>query len=67
MTFSVENPELTHDVNVNGTLKVLLAAKNTELSALFSSSSSTYGGTEPGNLLKRRCDGKNPVQSIRPA
>src|SRR3989339_297374 len=47
VTFSVENPELTHDVNVNGTLKVLLAAKKYGVKrVVFSSSSSTYGNQE---------------------
>jgi len=47
VTFSVENPELTHDVNVNGTLKVLLAAKKHKIKrVVFSSSSSTYGEQE---------------------
>jgi len=44
VTFSVENPELTHDVNVNGTLNVLLAARDAGVKrVVFSSSSSTYG------------------------
>lgn len=44
VTFSVENPELTHDVNVNGTLNVLLAARDSGVKrVVFSSSSSTYG------------------------
>lgn len=47
VTFSVENPELTHDVNVNGTLKVLLAAKKSGVKrVVFSSSSSVYGNQE---------------------
>ena len=47
VTFSVENPELTHDVNVNGTLKVLLAAKKYGVKrVVFSSSSSVYGNQE---------------------
>lgn len=47
VSYSVENPELTHDVNVNGTLKVLLAAKKHKIKRLvFSSSSSTYGAVE---------------------
>lgn len=47
VTYSVENPELTHDVNVNGMLKVLLAAKRNGVKRLvFSSSSSTYGEQE---------------------
>jgi nucleoside-diphosphate-sugar epimerase len=62
VTFSVENPELTHDVNVNGTLKVLLAAKKYGVKrVIFSSSSSTYGGTTPGNLLREDVMIKNPV------
>lgn len=62
VTFSVENPELTHDVNVNGTLKVLVAAKKYGVKrVIFSSSSSTYGGTTPGNLLKEDVMVKCPV------
>jgi len=42
--FSVENPLLTHDVNVNGTLNVLLATRDRGIKrVVFSSSSSTYG------------------------
>lgn len=42
--FSVAEPELTHDVNVNGTLQVLMAAKRHKVKRIvFSSSSSTYG------------------------
>lgn len=62
VTFSVENPELTHDVNVNGTLKVLLAAKKYGVKrVIFSSSSSTYGGTDPGKLLKEDVTIKKPI------
>lgn len=44
ITYSVDNPWLTHDVNVNGTLKVLLAAVRNHIKrVVFSSSSSTYG------------------------
>jgi nucleoside-diphosphate-sugar epimerase len=47
VTLSVHNPWETHDVNVNGTLKVLLAAKRHGVRRLiFSSSSSTYGNQE---------------------
>ena len=47
VTFSVENPVLTHDVNVNGTLNVLLAARDNKIKrVIFSSSSSTYGDQE---------------------
>jgi len=44
VTFSVEHPQETHDVNVNGTLNVLLAARDAKVKrVIFSSSSSTYG------------------------
>ena len=44
VTYSVENPILTHDVNVNGTLNVLMAAKENKINkVVFSSSSSVYG------------------------
>jgi len=47
VTFSVENPILTHDVNVNGTLNVLMAAKENKIKRIvFSSSSSAYGNLE---------------------
>ncbi|PIR04259.1 MAG: LPS biosynthesis protein WbpP [Candidatus Magasanikbacteria bacterium CG11_big_fil_rev_8_21_14_0_20_39_34] len=47
VTFSVENPEETHDVNVNGTLQVLLAARDNGVKrVVFSSSSSSYGNQE---------------------
>ncbi len=42
--FSVENPLLTHDVNVNGTLNVLLAARDMKVKrVVFSTSSAAYG------------------------
>ncbi|MBI4993277.1 MAG: NAD-dependent epimerase/dehydratase family protein [Candidatus Magasanikbacteria bacterium] len=44
VTFSVDHPEEAHDVNVNGTLKLLLAARKYKIKRLvFSSSSSVYG------------------------
>ena len=62
VTFTVENPELTHDVNINGTLKVLLAARRHKIRrVVFSSSSSTYGGQDAGNLLKEDSAIKMPV------
>jgi len=62
VTFSVENPELTHDVNVNGTLKVLLAAKKQGVKrVVFSSSSSTYGGQSADKLLNEDEAIKKPV------
>lgn len=45
--YSVEHPLETHDVNVNGTLNMLLAAKKHGIRrVVFSSSSSTYGEQE---------------------
>lgn len=42
--FSVENPLETHDVNVNGTLNVLLAARDNKVKrVVFSTSSSAFG------------------------
>ncbi len=44
VTYSVDHPQETHDVNVNGTLNVLLAARDRKVKrVVFSSSSSTYG------------------------
>ena len=44
VTYSVEHPQETHDVNVNGTLNVFLAARDAGVKrVVFSSSSSTYG------------------------
>lgn len=47
VVFSIEHPEETHDVNVNGTLNVLLAARDSGVKrVVFSSSSSTFGDQE---------------------
>jgi nucleoside-diphosphate-sugar epimerase len=44
VTFSVEQPWQTHDTNVNGTLKVLIAARDNNIKrVVFASSSSVYG------------------------
>lgn len=49
VTFSVEYPFETHDVNVNGTLQVLLSAKKNKIKrVVFSSSSSSYGDQAEG-------------------
>ncbi len=43
---SVREPQLTHDVNVNGTLGLLLAARDNGVSRfIYASSSSAYGDT----------------------
>lgn len=61
VTFSVEYPWETHDVNVNGTLKVLLAAKKHGVKrVVFSSSSSTYGSNEE-KLLQEDNEIKMPI------
>lgn len=53
VSFSVEKPELTHDVNVNGTLQVLMAANRNKVKrVIFSSSSSTYGAQEKHEAFK---------------
>ncbi len=42
--FSVENPQLTHDVNVNGTMNVLLVSKELGIKrVVFATSSAAYG------------------------
>lgn len=44
---SLEDPESTNDVNVNGTLKVLLAARDAQVKKLvYSASSSVYGNIQ---------------------
>lgn len=47
MSYSVENPKETNDVNVGGTINVLLAARDNGVKkVLYSGSSSTYGKQE---------------------
>ena len=42
--FSIKNPEITHDVNVNGTFNVLLAARDNKVKrVVFSTSSTAFG------------------------
>lgn len=41
--YSIQHPELYTDVNVNGTQRILNAAKNTAAYAILASSSSVYG------------------------
>ena len=44
---SIKEPRLTHEVNVDGTFNMLMAARDTGVSRfIFSSSSSIYGDTE---------------------
>lgn len=59
---SVDNPEETHDVNVTGTLHLLLAAREFGVKRLvFSSSSSVYGETE-----KFPCEEEDRPQPVSP-
>lgn len=45
--FSIENPAVTHDVNVNGTLSVLEAARQAKVKRIvYAASSSAYGDQE---------------------
>ncbi|MBI2024711.1 MAG: NAD-dependent epimerase/dehydratase family protein [Candidatus Harrisonbacteria bacterium] len=44
---SIEDPDKTHDVNVNGTLNVLIAARDAKIKRIvYSASSSAYGNVE---------------------
>jgi nucleoside-diphosphate-sugar epimerase len=62
VTFSVENPLETHDVNINGILQVLLAARDNNVKrVVFSSSSSTYGGEDNKKMLVEDGIPKNPI------
>lgn len=62
VTYSVEHPQLTHDVNVNGTLNVLLAARDAGVKrVVFSSSSSTYGDQEGRRPLTEDNEIKMPI------
>ncbi|MFC1846988.1 SDR family oxidoreductase [Chloroflexota bacterium] len=43
---SIENPQASHDINVTGTLNVLLAARDNDVKkVIYASSSSVYGDT----------------------
>jgi len=45
--YSIENPIETHNININGTLNVLMAAKEAKVKrVVYSASSSAYGDTE---------------------
>lgn len=53
MSYSIEHPEETNETNVDGTLKLLVAARDGGVKRfVFSSSSSVYGGCEIGNALQ---------------
>ena len=51
--YSIEHPIETNENNINGTLNVLVAAREAGVKRLvFSSSSSIYGGNDDGSKLK---------------
>ncbi|MDO8557896.1 MAG: NAD-dependent epimerase/dehydratase family protein [bacterium] len=61
ITLSLEHPWETHDVNVNGTKRVLMAAAKHHVKRfIFASSSSTYGGSD-GTLYKEDGVIKTPI------
>ncbi|PJA89802.1 MAG: LPS biosynthesis protein WbpP [Candidatus Magasanikbacteria bacterium CG_4_9_14_3_um_filter_32_9] len=63
MSFSIEHPEETNDVNVSGTLKVLIAARDNNVKRIvYSASSSAYGGTEDKEPIneERKSNPKSP-------
>ena len=48
MQYSIEQPQLTNDINVTGTLNVLIAAKEAKVPrVVYSASSSAYGRNNP--------------------
>lgn len=57
---SIDDPVSTNDVNINGTLNLLIAAKNTKVKRfVYSSSSSVYGDTKA--LPKREDQMPQPI------
>ncbi len=55
VSYSVEYPDITHDVNVGGTLQVLLAARRHNIKrVVFSSSASVYGERDSHELLNEQ-------------
>src|SRR5690606_16200729 len=57
---SLENPRRTHEVNVNGTLNVFLAARDAGVGRLVYASSSSVYGDHPG-LPKREDEVGTPL------
>lgn len=48
MQYSIKEPRLTNDINITGTLNVLLAARDAEVKrVVYSASSSAYGSRHP--------------------
>jgi len=48
MQYSIQEPKLTHDINITGTINVLLAARDSNVGrVVYSASSSAYGPKHP--------------------
>jgi len=63
MSLSIEHPEETNEVNITGTLKVLIAARDNNVKRIvYSASSSAYGGTEDKEPIneERKSNPKSP-------
>ncbi|MBA7696978.1 UDP-N-acetylglucosamine 4-epimerase [subsurface metagenome] len=58
--YSVEHPQETHDVNIQGTINVLQAAKNQKVKRVIFASSAAIYGEEPG-LPKHEAMAPHPV------
>lgn len=57
VVYSVEQPKETHDVNVNGTLNVLLSARDNGVKRVVFSSSSSAAGDQPRESYPIKEDG----------
>lgn len=53
MQYSIQQPQLTNDINITGTLNVLLAARDAGVKrVVYSASSSAYGARHPMPLIE---------------
>lgn len=59
ISYSVENPLLTHDANVTKTMKLIDACRGNVRRLVFASSSSVYGGGDGSFPIHESCS-KNP-------
>lgn len=56
MQYSISQPKLTNDINITGTLNVLLAARDARVRrVVYSASSSAYGSRHPMPLKEDMC------------
>ena len=58
--YSIKHPQETHDINVNGTLNVLLAAKENNVKKIIFASSSAVCGN-PSNFPTKETEPYNPL------